>query len=419
MNWLKIKNFRTLLASLFISKTGDYAYEVVFVFIVLESTHNDYLLTGFVYFFRFIPFLFFGPVGGWMADNYRLKHNLLLSEWLRLIVSLLLFICSLNGSVSITVLIVASVLTTIGRSIFQPSYQTAVPRTVDTTRLAGANGVSQVAEETASVAGPLICSFILTFSDKSWVLLFNTLTYGVSIIFLLTFSENVAVKISAFRIKNVYKETLSSVNELYHDTRGLFIAILFSSVCILFTGSILRFIIPAVTVSHGQGELITSWIFSLMAAGTIMGGLLYGRSITQASPLRVMQFWFVYGMLLFVMSLTALYSMKFLLPLAFILGISGAFVDIALVTVIQTLSPAESTGKAFGTFSTLANTAEALSGLLSGLLAAGGLMVAFAGMSSLIALTGITGTAFLSAKTRSHHVKKNETGSSVQRGSCD
>ncbi|WP_308538901.1 MFS transporter [uncultured Pantoea sp.] len=419
MNWLKIKNFRTLLASLFISKTGDYAYEVVFVFIVLESTHNDYLLTGFVYFFRFIPFLFFGPVGGWMADNYRLKHNLLLSEWLRLIVSLLLFICSLNGSVSITVLIVASVLTTIGRSIFQPSYQTAVPRTVDTTRLAGANGVSQVAEETASVAGPLICSFILTFSDKSWVLLFNTLTYGVSIIFLLTFSENVAVKISAFRIKNVYKETMSSVNELYHDTRGLFIAILFSSVCILFTGSILRFIIPAVTVSHGQGELITSWIFSLMAAGTIAGGLLYGRSITQASPLRVMQFWFVYGIMLFVMSLTALYSMKFLLPLAFILGVSGAFVDIALVTVIQTLSPAEGTGKAFGTFSTLANTAEALSGLLSGLLAAGGLMVAFAGMSSLIALTGITGTAFLSAKTRSHHVKKNETGSSVQRGSCD
>lgn len=73
MNWMKVKNFRTLLSSLFISKSGDYAYEVVFVFIVLESTHNNYLLTGFVYFFRFIPFLFFGPVGGWMADNYRLK----------------------------------------------------------------------------------------------------------------------------------------------------------------------------------------------------------------------------------------------------------------------------------------------------------------------------------------------------------
>lgn len=153
---MKVKNFRTLLSSLFISKSGDYAYEVVFVFIVLESTHNNYLLTGFVYFFRFIPFLFFGPVGGWLADNYRLKNNLLLSEWLRLTVSLLLFITSLNGAVNLTILIVASILTTIGRSIFQPSYQTAVPRTVSADRLTGANGVSQVAEETASVVGPLL-----------------------------------------------------------------------------------------------------------------------------------------------------------------------------------------------------------------------------------------------------------------------
>ncbi|STU35639.1 Uncharacterised protein [Klebsiella pneumoniae] len=61
MNWMKVKNFRTLLSSLFISKSGDYAYEVVFVFIVLESTHNNYLLTGFVYFFSVYPFSILRP----------------------------------------------------------------------------------------------------------------------------------------------------------------------------------------------------------------------------------------------------------------------------------------------------------------------------------------------------------------------
>lgn len=399
MNWLKVKNFRTLLASLFISKSGDYAYEVVFVFIVLESTHNDYLLTGLVYFFRFIPFLFFGPVGGWMADNYRLKNNMLLSEWLRLTVSLLLFISSLSGSVSITILIMASVLTTIGRSIFQPSYQTAVPRTVSTDRLTGANSVSQVAEETASVAGPLLCSLILAFADKSWVLLFNATTYAISIILLSAFSEKTEVKGSSFQIKNVYQETFSYIQQLYQDTRSLFIIILGSSLCILFTGSVIRFIIPAVTVSQGQGEVFTSWVFSLIAAGTITGGLLYGRFVRSTSPEKVMRHWFIYGLLLLLMSLTALHSLKFILPLAFILGISGAFVDISLVTVIQSWSPAGNTGKTFGTFSTLANTAEALSGLISGLIAVGSLMAAFVGMSSLIALTGITSMVFIAGKT--------------------
>ncbi|EAA8036938.1 MFS transporter [Salmonella enterica] len=407
MNWMKVKNFRTLLSSLFISKSGDYAYEVVFVFIVLESTHNNYLLTGFVYFFRFIPFLFFGPVGGWMADNYRLKNNLLLSEWLRLTVSMLLFITSFNGAVNLTILIVASILTTIGRSIFQPSYQTAVPRTVSTDRLTGANGVSQVAEETASVVGPLFCSLILSFTDKSWVLLFNSVTYFVSIIILSTFSEADSEKEAPFRIEKIYKETFFSIKLLYRDTRGLFIVILGSSVCILFTGSVIRFIIPAVTLSHGQGEVFTSWIFSLMAAGTIIGGLLYGRFVRSTSPEKVMRHWFIYGLLLLLMSFTVFHSLAFLLPLAFVLGISGAFVDISLVTVIQSCSPEENIGKTFGTFSTLANTAEALSGLISGLFAVGGLMIVFVGMSSLIALTGITSMTCLTRKT----VKNNHRSS--------
>ena len=68
MNWLKIKDFRTLLASLFISKLGDYVYEVVFVFIVLENTHNNYLLAGCVYFFVLFLFYFSAPlVAGWQT----------------------------------------------------------------------------------------------------------------------------------------------------------------------------------------------------------------------------------------------------------------------------------------------------------------------------------------------------------------
>ncbi|MGC0988921.1 hypothetical protein WKH43_07490 [Pantoea agglomerans] len=158
MNWLKIKDFRTLLASLFISKLGDYVYEVVFVFIVLENTHNNYLLAGCVYFFRFIPFLFFGPAGGWMADNWRIK-----------------------------------------------------------------------------------CSVILSLADKPWVLMFNTLTYAISIVILCTFSENSQNKTSAFRLKQVYQENLSCIKSLFQEAPGLFISIFGSSVCILFTGSLLLF----------------------------------------------------------------------------------------------------------------------------------------------------------------------------------
>jgi DHA3 family macrolide efflux protein-like MFS transporter len=50
--------------SSFISKTGDFAYEVAFVILAIELLSFDYFYLGIVYFFRFIPYLLFGPVGG-------------------------------------------------------------------------------------------------------------------------------------------------------------------------------------------------------------------------------------------------------------------------------------------------------------------------------------------------------------------
>ncbi|MDO9834529.1 MFS transporter, partial [Glaesserella parasuis] len=113
MNLLKIRYFPTLISSLFFSKLGDYAYEVIFVFIVLEVTNNDYLYAGVVYFFRFIPFIFFGPIGGWLADNGYIKKSLIYSEIIRLIISIIIYISYINEAINISLLISSSFLTTV------------------------------------------------------------------------------------------------------------------------------------------------------------------------------------------------------------------------------------------------------------------------------------------------------------------
>ncbi|WP_370931034.1 MFS transporter [Bartonella sp. DGB1] len=400
MHFPKAKHFNTLLSSLFISKLGDYAYEVVFIFIVLETTRNNYLLTGLVYFFRFIPFLFFGPVGGWLADNGRLKNNLLLSEWVRLLVTVLLFCTYLSGMINIIILIIASVLTTIGRSIFQPSFQTLILKMMDKKDLTSANSIVQVAEETASVTGPLVCSLLLLFVDKSWVLMFNSLTYFISALLILKLNDLRQEKQFPFKIKKVYQDTYSSIQHMYYSKYELFISISGSAICILFTGSVLRFIIPAVAISFGKSEIFTSYLFALIASGTIIGGLIYTYIIRQPSPSKLMRFWFVYGLIMLSMSFITLYSLYFLLPLSFALGICGAFVDITLVTTIQSYSEQKNIGKNFGAFSTLANTAEAVSGLMAGLIAAIGLMISFSIMTSMIALTGLTTMLLLSKRQK-------------------
>ncbi len=390
MNLFLKKSPLSLFSSLFISKVGDYAYEVVFILLVLELTDN-YFFRGLVYFFRFIPFLFLGPIGGWLADNFSLKKNMILSEFVRLLASLLVLITTITGTAHIIVLIFAAICTTIGKSIFQPSFQAAIPRIFAINELTKANSISQIIDETASVIGPLVCSVLLFLANKSTVLIFDFFTYFISIILLFNLMNLNSSKNKPFNFIKIYRETASYLKYISTENNNLFITLVGSSFAILFTGAILRFLIPAFVLSVGGEESFVSYIFSLMAVGTIVGGLLYSKIILNVTSLKLMVFWLLYGVILFVMPLVAGLYLKLILGLAFVLGFIGAFVDISLVSAIQLYSRREDFGKSFGTFSTLANSAEAVSSFIAGLFALVGLVSSFLAMSAFIISTGIIG----------------------------
>ncbi|WP_208441506.1 MFS transporter [Bartonella raoultii] len=390
MNLFLKKSPLALFSSLFLSKVGDYAYEVVFVLLVLDLTEN-FFFTGLVYFFRFIPFLFFGPIGGWLADNFSLKKNMILSEFVRLFASLFVFITFITGRAHILVLIFAAIWTTIGRSLFQPSFQAAIPRMFSVKELTKANSLAQIIEEIASVIGPLVCSLMLFLANKSAVLIFDVLTYLISILLLFNLTNFNAKEKTSFNCIKIYRETAAYLKSLSIENKHLFITLVGSAFAILFTGAILRFLIPAFVLSIGGKESFVSSLFSLIAVGTIGGGVFYSKMIAKITSLKLMVFWLLYGSILFVMPFTALLSVKLLLVCAFVLGFTGAFVDISLVSALQLYSRQENLGKSFGTFSTLANSAEAMSGFIAGLFALLGLLSSFLAMSACIIATGMFG----------------------------
>ncbi|WP_375615986.1 MFS transporter [Bartonella sp. AP58NXGY] len=390
MNLFLKKSPLSLFFSLFISKVGDYAYEVVFILLVLELTDN-FFFTGLVYFFRFIPFLFFGPIGGWLADNFSLKKNMILSELVRLFASLFVLITTITGTAHIIVLILAAICTTIGRSIFQPSFQAAIPKMFPINDLTKANSIAQIIDETASVIGPLVCSLLLLFANKSAVLIFDFFTYLISIVVLFNLVNLDSSENKPFNFIKIYRETASYLQYISTENKHLFITLVGSSFAILFTGAILRFLIPAFILSVGGEERFVSYIFSLMAVGTIVGGLFYSKIILNVTSLKLMIFWLLYGIILFIMPLVVMLSLKLILGLAFILGFTGAFVDISLVSAIQLYSRREDFGKSFGTFSTLANSAEAVSGFIAGLFALVGVVSSFLAMSAFVISTGMIG----------------------------
>ncbi|EJF78554.1 2-acyl-glycerophospho-ethanolamine acyltransferase [Candidatus Bartonella washoeensis] len=316
---------------------------------------------------------------------------MIFSEFARLLASLFVSITYITGSAHIIVLIFAAICTTIGRSLFQPSFQAAIPRIFSINDLTKANSTSQIIEETASIIGALVCSVLLFLANKSTVLIFDFFTYFLSIIVLFNLTNLNSNEKKSFHFIKIYRETFSYLKYISTENNNLFITLVGSSFAILFTGAILRFLIPAFVLSLGGEESFVSSIFSLIAVGTIVGGFLYSKMIFNITSLKLMVFWLLYGIIMFIMPLAATHSLKLLLVLAFVLGFMGAFVDISLVSSLQLYSRREDYGKSFGTFSTLANSAEAVSGFIAGLFALVGLVSSFLAMSAFIISTGITG----------------------------
>ncbi|MBI6854452.1 hypothetical protein YA0002_16880 [Pseudomonas cichorii] len=153
---------------------------------------------------------------------------------------------------------------------------------------------------------------------------------------------------------------------MYDNNHSLLMVIGGTSVCVLFTASLLRFVLPASIIENYHDEVLVGYLFSLMSAGTVVGGLSYTALIKNTTPTQLMNAWIVYGLLFMLVSIALKLSFIFAATLIIFLGFSGAIVDISIITNIQSLSTKDELGKNYGIYSTVANACEAASGLISG-----------------------------------------------------
>ncbi len=165
-----------------------------------------------------------------------------------------------------------------------------------------------------------------------------------------------------------------SINSLIDDYKNLFMglflkkrtvgtAILVNVIAIFFVAGSLSILIPALIKDvflYSSIEL--GWFWGVMSLGTVLGSYLSTKLDRVNRISRMYIGWLVFG--LFLIFIPLYESKSLFLIFAFILGISGAVADVLFATIIQSEIPAENISKTFASFSTLANSMEALSALV-------------------------------------------------------
>lgn len=363
--------FSILLGGSLLSKIGDGVHEFVFITAVLRVTNNGVADAGVIYFFRFIPYLVLGPIGGVLSDRLSRKLLMLWADLARTLVVAVFCGLLIADAATVPALAVIGMLMTALRTVFQPAFQATIPSLVAEEHLPAANGATQIAGEIGGLIGPALGGVALAaIGSPGHVLLLDAVTYLLSALCVM------AVRIPVEHLeKDGDLEDPLTLRALYGDfgknlagvmaRSQIFITIVYSSACILFVGAALRILIPAMLKNANYPDSVIGYAMSLTAFGAIAGAPVCGKFVHDFSTRRVMLYWCIYGLAMSLLPLSV-GNVATILAACFMLGIAGAFVDVAMPTNIQKLSTNGNLGKNLSLFSTLANTGEALSGGLAG-----------------------------------------------------
>ena len=119
--------FSILLGGNLLSRIGDGVHEFIFIVTVLKVTNNDVAHAGIIYFFRFIPYLVLGPLGGALADRLRRKSLMLHADIARMVITSAFCALLMTDEAGPVSLALIGMLMTAFRTIFQPAFHKLTP----------------------------------------------------------------------------------------------------------------------------------------------------------------------------------------------------------------------------------------------------------------------------------------------------
>lgn len=363
--------FSVLLTGNVLSQIGDGVHEFIFIVAVLKTTNNDVALSGLIYFFRFIPYLALGPLGGALSDRVSRRALMIAADIARSSITAAFCVLLATDQAGLVSLGIIGMLMTSFRTLFQPAFQGAIRSLVLTEHLPAANAATQLAAEIGGLVGPALGALALSMiGNAGYVLVLDAATYLLSAVCIVRavprFAHQRRANVPVLTVRGLYGEFAGNVKQVMTG-RDLLVTIACSALCILFVGAALRILIPSMLKGEGYSESTIGYAMSAIALGAIVGAALCSRIVRDFSTRTLMLCWCAYGIALALLP-AGISSASVVLCGCFVLGGFGALVDVVLPTNIQKLSTSANLGKNFSLFSTLANTGEALSGGFAGAL---------------------------------------------------
>lgn len=355
------KQYRKLFLAGVVNGIGDRFSSVAVLAMLLQVTGSG-LAVGMTLAIRLIPYIFFGPLGGWLADRFSRKVILITTDLLRIVFALsFLFV---HSKEDLWLVYVSSFILAAGEAVYAPARKSAIPLLVKQEQLVKVNSLEQVMIGIVLIGGAFSGGIVASIFGAHITFWFNAASFlGAAIILsTITFPEkekqvNDEMKLEKQTQWFVFKRVI---------WMSLPVQILFiCEIMLAFMNGIDNVLISVYAVNeYGLGDV---------GVGFFYGALGIGLTLSYSVANRLRKNFFVTGLLclmlegifLLLLSRTHFVIFAFLLfcGAAFMSGIGNACFD----TILMKEIPVQYQGTMFGLLATIGNTILGISMFLSGL----------------------------------------------------
>jgi MFS family permease len=181
---LRHRNYRLFLTGQIISTIGTWMQSVAMPWLALQLTHSG-LLVGLVLAAQFMPVLLGSQLGGVVADRYRKRSVLLVTQSVFTVPSFTLFALSATGHAQYWMVVVAAIATGTINTFDVPARQAFVIEMVGKQDLMNAIALNSSVFNAAAVVGPAIAGVIIGAVGVPICFLANSVSYLAAIVALL------------------------------------------------------------------------------------------------------------------------------------------------------------------------------------------------------------------------------------------
>jgi MFS family permease len=366
---LRHRNFRLFFSGQLISLIGTWMQSLAQVWLVLQLTHDPFVL-GVISAVQFLPIMLFGLFGGLIADALPKRTTIIATQTASMILAFVLFWLTWTHQVQAWHVGVLALLLGCVNTIDMPTRQAFVVEMVDRRDVVNAVALNSAVFNTARIVGPAIAGLVIGVVGIASCFFLNGVSYIAVIIGLLAMRSSELHARGSYQPQRSARAVLADLAEGLRYVRATPVVLLAVGVVGLVStlGMNLNVLVPvyAADVLHAGATG-----FGFLMAATGIGALLAALTIAfagRSSPRVLLMGGGLLGAL--QVALLVVHAMPIALACLFGVGFGSIAMTATANTSIQLAVPDSLRGRVLSVYTTVFSGSTPVGALFAGTLAA-------------------------------------------------